>query len=481
MNLSSKTAIGFFWNFAEQLSKRGIGIVVTLLLARFLTPDDYGLMAIIGVFLAIAYNFMDLGFNQAIIRKHNATEDDFSTAFYANLAMGFCSYIMLFISAPLIAAFYEEPRLIILIRVIGIAILINPFQSIQTSILSRNLNFKAQLKAAVPAAFISGIIAVIMAYMGFGVWALISQTILSTLIITIFLWFISAWKPTLVFNQKSLSEMLGFSLKLFLSDLLDTIFRNIYLVVIAKLFTAAIAGRYFFATKITELIFNQLVNSIQKVTYPVLAILQEDDVRLKAGYKKVIQVTTFALFPILAIVASLAQPMFIVFLSDQWLPAVPYLQLMCIAGMVYPLQSINLNILKVKGRSDLFLYLQTLNKLIIVIILSMSLQFGIMGILTGQIISSLLSYLPISYYSGKIIDYPVKEQIFDFLPGLILSITNASLIYFLIGISTYPPLIELILFGTLAGGIYIVTSYVFKLEALKITEKLMRENLKKDL
>jgi O-antigen/teichoic acid export membrane protein len=479
MTLTKKTTIGIFWNFGEQLSKRGIGIVVTLLLARFLTPDDYGLIAMIAVFLAIASSLMDLGFNQALIRKKDATNTDFSTAFYINLTLGGLSYLLLYASAPFIAAFYEEPRLIILIQVISVVIIINSFQVVQSAILSRNLNFKAQLKATVPATIISGLCAVILAYAGFGVWALIAQTIISSLLITVFLWFMDIWRPMFVFSRRSLSEMFGFGSKLFLSGLLDTVFRNIYVVVIAKLFTTTIAGHYFFANKVKELILYQLVNSIQTVTYPALATLQDDDIRLKAGYRKVIQVTTFGLFPVMAIVAALAEPLFRIFLTDQWLPAVPYLQLMCIAGLMYPLHSINLNILKVKGRSDLFFYLEIIKKINITVILLMSIQFGVMGILIGQIISSVLSYLPNSYYSGKLINYPAKEQIQDFFPGLLLSSVIAFVIYIAVELSTQPALIELVFFSTLAGIMYIAASYTLKLEALKLAEELVREKLRR--
>lgn len=480
MSLTQKTTIGIIWNFAELLSKRGIGIVVTLLLARFLTPEDYGLVAMVAVFLAIANSLMDLGFNQALIRKKEANNADFSTAFYANLALGALSYLILFFSAPFIATFYEEPRLTVIVRVIGIVILINAFQVVQSAILNRNLNFKAQLKAAVPATFISGLCAIIMAYAGFGVWALIAQTIISSLVVTVVLWSMDIWRPSFVFNKKSLNDMFGFGSKLFLSGLLNTVFMNIYVVVIAKLFTATIAGHYFFANKIKDLVLNQLVNSIQTVTYPALATLQDDDIRLKNGYRKVIQVTTFSLFPVMMIMAALAEPLFTVLLNDQWLPAVPYLQLMCISGLMYPLHSINLNILKVKGRSDLFLYLEVIKKIIITIFLVISIQFGVIGILIGQIISSVLSYLPNSYYSGHLINYPAKEQIRDFFPGLFLSGFIALLTYFGVTVSTLPALIELVFFGIIAGVMYIISSYTLKLEAFKLAEQLVRDKFRRN-
>ena len=273
--------------------------------------------------------------------------------------------------------------------------------------------------------------------------------------------------------------MFGFGSKLFLSGLLDTVFINIYVVVIAKIFSAAVAGHYFFAEKIKTLVINQIVRSISTVTYPALATLQHDNVILKAGYRKIIQITTFLLFPAMALMAALAEPLFHALLPDQWLPAVPYLQLMCIAGLMYPLHAINLNILKVKGRSDLFLYLEIVKKVSIVLILFVSVRYGVIGILIGQIFSSVLAYLPNSYFSNKLIGYSVREQIGDFLPCMVLSGAVAGGVYVAVSVSTLPALVELLLFGTLAGLVYLLVSYLLKLKAFKLTEQLMKEQFKR--
>ena len=479
MSLANKTTTGVLWNFAEQMSVRGTGIVVSLLLARFLVPADYGLVAMMAVFIAVASSIMDLGFMQALIRKQGASQVDFNTAFYTNLALGCFAYLLLFIAAPFIAGFYEETRLIDLIRVAGIAILINSFQVVQSAILNRALNFKAQLKATVPASIISGITAVVLAYIGWGVWALIAQMLIAAFLVTVFLWSMKLWRPTLTFNRQSLSEMFGFGSKLFLSGLLDTVFRNIYVVVIAKMFSTTVAGHYFFAEKIKTLVINQLVRSISTVTYPALATLQDDNIRLKAGYRKVIQITTFLLFPAMALMAALAEPLFCVLLPDQWLPAVPYLQLMCIAGLLYPLHAINLNILKVKGRSDLFLYLEIVKKVLIVLILFVSVQYGVIGILIGQIISSVLAYLPNSYFSNKLIGYSVREQIGDFLPGLVLSGAVAGVVYVAVSVSSLPALVELIVFSIAAVTLYLLGAHALKLQALTLTLQIVKERRNK--
>ena len=480
MSLANKTTTGILWNFAEQLSTRGIGIAVSLLLARFLVPEDYGLVAMMAIFIAVAGSLMDSGFMQALIRKQDATQVDFSTVFYTNLALGGLAYLLLFSAAPFIAGFYDETRLIVLIRVAGIGIIINSFQVVQSAILNRALNFKAQMKATVPATIISGIIAVVLAYVGWGVWALIAQMLISAFLITVFLWSMKLWRPTLTFNRQSFNDMFSFGSKLFLSGLLDTVFTNIYVVVIAKIFSTTVAGHYFFAENIKKLVLDQIVSSISTVTYPALATMQHDNVILKAGYSKVIQITTFLLFPAMAMMAALAEPMFRVLLNDQWLPAVPYLQLMCIAGLMYPLHSINLNILKVKGRSDLFLYLEIIKKVSIVFILFVSIKYGVIGILIGQIFSSVLSYLPNSYFSDKLIGYSVREQIGDFLPCLMLSGVVAGVVYIALSVSILPALAELIVFGIAAAVLYLLGAYTLKLQALTLTLQMIKERRNKN-
>lgn len=477
MSLAQKTTVGILWNFLEKLGRRGVGVVVTLLLARFLTPDDYGLVAITAVFVAVANSLMDFGFSSALIRKKNPNPEYFNTAFYSNIFLGILAYFALFLIAPFVSIFYEELQLTVLIRVVGIVVVINSFQVVQYSILTRDLNFKAQLKVAIPASFISGICAVIMAYIGFGVWALIAQTILSSIVFTVLVWNLNIWKPSFLFSRSSLYEMFGFGSKLFLSSILDKVHQNIYIIVIAKIFTTTVAGHYFFASRIKELILLQLVNSIQVVTYPALSKLQDDNIKLRAAYRKVILVTTFILFPALTIMVALAKPVFILFLNDKWLPAIPYLQLMCISGLMYPLHSINLNVLIVKGRSDLFLNLELIKKIISWIILAVTIQFGVIGILVGQVVASIFSYIPNSYYSDKLIGYSAQEQIRDVLPTLLLSIMTGSLIYVGVEISTRSALFELLFFGSSGIILYLVSSYFVKLESIELTRQLLKDKI----
>ena len=431
MSLTAKTTTGILWNFSEQLARRGVGILVTLLLARFLVPEDFGLVAMMAVFLALGGSLMDSGFREALIRLESITQEDYATAFYANLVLGLISYGVLFSAAPSIAGFYEEPRLVELIRVASLTVIIMSFQVVQVASLIRKLNFKAQLKASFPASVISGIVAVYLAYTGWGVWALVSQTLLNALLHTALLWKMEGWRPTRQFSWPSIKGMYNFGYKLFLSGVLDTVFQNLYVIVIAKVFSAPVAGLYFFANKIKELIVQQLVSSIQSVTYPALASVQNDDARLKQGYKKIVILMTMMLFPGILFTAALAEPIFQLLLPEQWSPAVPYFQLLCIVSVMLPLHSINLNILKVKGRSDLFLYLEIIKKSINGLVLFGTYQYGVHAIIFGQIATSVINYIPNSYFSSKLLNYGIREQIGDFVPTLIISFLAAGSGYIL--------------------------------------------------
>jgi O-antigen/teichoic acid export membrane protein len=253
-----------------------------------------------------------------------------------------------------------------------------------------------------------------------------------------------------------------------------------YIIVIGKIFAASVAGHYFFAKKIRDLVVNQLVKSVKTVTFPALATLQEEQESLKAGYQKIIKVTTFLLFPGMIFIAALAEPFFTVFLNDKWMPAIPYLQLMCIAGIMSPLHSINVNILQVKGRSDLMLHIEIIKKIISISILAITIHYGVIGILWGQIVSSIISYLPNSHYSSKLIEYSINEQIYDILPNLMLAGSIGIIVYFGTLITNLSALSELVIFSFLAGTLYLSLSYGIKLEAFIITKKYLADMGKKE-
>lgn len=457
-SLQQKTATGVFWNFLELTGRQGINVLVTLLLARFLTPGDFGLVAMLSVFFSIANALMDAGFRQALIRKKDATPVDYSTMFYTNLALGLLSYGLLFISAPAIASFYKEPRLILLTRVVGLVVIINSYQFVQVVDLTRRLDFKTQFKVTVPAGIISGVVAVVMATKGFGVWSLIAQMLISPLLITVSLWGVNQWRPIWAFSRNTFQELWGFGSKLLASSVMNVLFDNIYVIVIAKLFSSTLVGCFFFAQRIQSLVLHQLTISIQNATFPALASIQDDEVRLKNAYRKIMRTVAYLIFPAMTLLAVLAKPLFLTLLHPRWLPAVPYLQLLCIAGFMYPFHAINQNILQVKGRSDLFLYLELFKKFTVVTVLLGSVPFGIIAMLVGRILVSFLNYIPTVHFSNRLIHYPIQEQIEDILPILLVSMVTATILvasewifhlpkdnaWFLILRSIYSPLIFVI-------------------------------------
>ena len=464
----------------EQLFRRGIQIGTTLILAWFLLPEDFGLIAMISVFFAIANSIMDSGFSQALIRKKDVTQTDYSTAFYTNLVLGLLAYALLFAAAPFIAGFYDEPRLVLLVRVVGLVVIINSFQLVQVADLTRKLNFKVQFRVTLPGAVLSAVVAVGMAALGFGVWSLAAQMLVSSFAVTALYWVANSWRPTREFSIDSLNEMFGFGSKLLLSGLIDTVFVNLYVVVIGKLFSATIVGYYYFALQIQQLVVSQLSGAVQKVTYPALATLQDDNASLKAFYRKIIQVITYIVFPSMVGLAVLAEPLFTVFLKEDWLPAVPYLQLLCVVGMLYPLHSINLNILKVKGRSDLFLYLEIIKKILVVIVLLISVPYGIFGILIGQVVTSFLCYIPNSYFSIKLIDYSVPEQLRDFVPTLLLAVAMGIVMYVTGLILPFDGFVFLLVVGLLGTAFYILINHLLKIQAQSLLLQIIKEqNIKR--
>jgi O-antigen/teichoic acid export membrane protein len=478
--LRHKTITGIIWTLLEQLFRVGIQTITTLILAWFLLPEDFGLMAMITVFFGIAHSVMDSGFSQALIRKKEVNQTDYSTVFYTNLLMGFLAYSLLFTSAHSIASYYNEPRLVILIRVVGLIVIINSFQLVQVSDLTRKLNFKIQFRVTLPSAVFSGIVAISMAALGFGVWSLVAQMVISSFTSTVLYWIVNKWRPSKDFSVDSLNDMFGFGSKLLASGLINTAFENIYVILIGKLFSAAVVGYYFFAQSVQQLVVTQLTEAVQKVTYPALSTLQDDNTALKEYYRKVIQVVTYIIFPSMVALAVLAKPLFNLMLKEDWLPSVPYLQLLCVAGLLYPLHTINLNILKVKGRSDLFLYLEIIKKFMIVIIILISVRFGIFGILIGQIISSVLAYIPNSYFSIKLIDYSVQEQLHDFIPTLLLAATMGFIMYAIGLVFPLGDFAYVLVIGLGGTTFYVLTNYLLKMPAQDIILQILKEQYLKE-
>nr|WP_321501514.1 lipopolysaccharide biosynthesis protein [uncultured Dethiosulfovibrio sp.] len=447
------------------MGRRGVSALVTIFLGRFLAPSDFGLIAMASVFFAFANAVMEAGFSQALIRKKEIFQIDYSTIFFTNIILGAIAYISLFSGARFIAQFYSEPRLILLIRVIGLVVVINSFQIIQIVDLTRRLDFKTQFQVTVPSSFLSGLIAVAMAVSGYGVWSLVAQMILASLITTVSLWRVNLRRPKFEFETSSFLILFGFGSKLFLSGIINLIFQSIYLMVIGRLFSPTVTGYYFFAMKMRDMILEQFLGTIQRVIYPTFSLIQDNDIKLKNGYRKVMQSTGYVIFPLMIFVIVTARPLFAISLNARWNPAIPYMQLLCLAGIMYPLHVINLNILQVKGRSDLFLYLEIIKSIISLTVLLISARYGIMSILIGRIITSILAYLPNSLFSFKLIKYSIKEQLSDILPilGVALFAGTAGHLVETWLMNTAGPFLIFLIQCVVFVGVYFILSWLINL------------------
>lgn len=450
MSLRTKASAGVFWVAIERFGQQFLQAVIFIILARLLTPEDFGLVAMLMIFFAIAQSFIDSGMGQALIREKEITDQDRATVFWFNLLLSLLFYAILFISAPWIAAFYERPELIDLTRFMGLAVIFFGVAIVQRSEMTQQLEFKKQAYAQIPAIFIAGIVSVLMAYFGFGVWALAMQYLLMALISSLALWFLQPTRILFEFNKDSFKRLFGFGFKLLLSGLLYTTYKHIYKLVIGKFFAAATLGFYTQAQKLKQLVTSNLIGIIQKVTYPLLSKTQDDQERLKRGYRQVIKVSSFVIFPAVIMLFILAKPIMVLVLGEQWEPAAPFLQILCISGVLYHLHAINLNVLKVLGRSDLFLKLEILKKVNTTIAIIVGLQFGIWGLLIAQVISSYIALFINTYYSAKFLNYSISEQVVDVLQVMLLSL---PIIVVFGGISWFYPVESLVMLT-----VYIVLS-----------------------
>jgi teichuronic acid exporter len=464
-SLRAQTLRALLWSFVGTVGMRGVQFIIGIVLARLLLPEQYGLIGMLAIFMAVAQAFLDSGFGAALIQKRNATQTDICSIFYFNIVVGLVAAALLCLAAPWIAEFYNQPVLTSLTRVLSLIIVINSFGLIQNTVLVKEIDFKTQTTVSLIASLLSGIIGISLAAFGCGVWSLAIQQILSTFFKTVLLWFSNTWRPTLLFSLNSLRGMFGFGSRMFISGLLNTVFDNIYLLVIGKLFSAASLGFYTRAKTLEELPSQTLSSMVGRVTFPVFSTIQDDSVRLKKGLKKALTTLVFVNFPMMIGLALVAKPLVLVLLSEKWAACIPYLQLLCIYGLLYPLHVINLNVLMAMGRSDLFLRLEVIKKILVIITIAVTWRWGIEALIYGQIVLSLLAYYLNSYYNGILLGYPIKEQLFDLSPYLIAAILMGSVVY-VVGHLPLPNVWSLLLVQISSGFIvYILLCRLFRLTA----------------
>lgn len=465
-NLKHKTKVGLYWKFLEQFANYGMQFVIGIFMARLLSPEDYGISALPGVFLAVAGIFANAGFGTALMRKENVTEEDLSTAFYYSTGMGILLYIALFFASPYIADFYHVPILTPLIRVTSLGFIYGPLGTPQYIILTRRLDFKTPTKVSVVCKVLGGAIGISMAYYGYGVWSLAISSMVAGIIGLLINWYIVRWYPKRGWSKESFKYLWGFGNKFILSQLLDTIYNNITPIAIGKFYSTKELGVYNRAESYAKLPSQNITGVIEGVTFPVLSKMQGNDERLKANYLRMIKATAFIVFPLMMGLAALANPLVILMVTAKWQACVIYLQILCFSLMWFPIHSLNLNLLLVKGRSDLFLRLEIAKKIMGLSVLSITLPMGILFFCIGRIISSLLCLIINTYYNGKLLDMGFLRQMKDLAPTFTLSLLMFMLCYGItIMFESY--WLQLIVGFVIGGTFYLGCAYTFKICGLE--------------
>ncbi|MBE1556489.1 lipopolysaccharide biosynthesis protein [Sporosarcina limicola] len=474
-SLKDKTMTGLFWSLADLMANHGIQFIIQIILARLLLPEHFGIIGMIIILIAISNSIVDSGFSQALIRDQNTSQEDYSTIFYFNLFIALVIYGILFISSNVISTFFGEPQLIKIIRVLSLVLIINSLGLIQRVMLIKSIDFKTITKTGIIAAIISGSITIVFALLGFGVWSLVINILSMQFIQTTLLWFFNKWLPKKTFNRQSFKKFFRFGYKLLLSGLIDTFYNNLFFVIIGKSYSVTQLGFYSNASKLRDNASLAILISVQRVTYPVLSSIREDQKWLKSGFRKIMKTTAFITFPITTGLIAVANPLFTLLLGEKWIPSVIYFQLLCVAGMLYPINAINLDILKVKGRSDLFLLIEIISKTILTILIVLSLWFelGIIGLIGAAVLSTYINLCINAYFSAREIAYTGKEQLMDLLPIYLISISMGIVVYMVGEVLPSNPYVELFCQVSIGVVIYISACKLARVQELNTVYRMI--------
>lgn len=429
MSLVKQAKQGMVWTFLQQFSVQLINFVVQIAMARILLPSDYGLIAMLTIFISVAQTLVDSGMTTSVIREKGIKDIDYSTVFLINLVISISVYAIVFAIAPAVGVFYKQVVLIDILRVYAISFVINAFVAVHLAKFTKEMKFKKQFSYQVPSTLIGAACGFAFAYYGYGVWSLVYMNLVQTAVYAISLWLFSGWRPGLAFSKERFLHHFSFGYKLTLSGLLNTIYINLYRIVIGKAFSPVQVGYFTQADNMRNLPIMQLSNVLNKVTYPLFAKI-EDDIKLKKAYKTVMSLVLSLSALLMLGLLLVAKPLFLILLGEKWLPAVPYFQILCIASMMLPIGTYNLNILKVKGRSDLFLKVEIIKKIIGTICLLVAIPYGIEAIVWSLCITNIFFAYLNGFFSGKLINYLLLEQVKDSFRVIGIAIVPAIIIYF---------------------------------------------------
>ena len=476
--LKDKTVKGVGWSAIDNVAQYAVQFLVSIVLARLLSPDDYGLLGIIAIFTAVCTALINGGLGSALIRKKDVSEDDYNTAFIVNLGLSLFLYALIFLGSPAIARFFNRQELIMLTRVSCLNMIIGALSLVQQTRLTKRIDFKTQTKITLIASVSSGVIGIVMAFLGFGVWALVAQSMSNHALKTIFLWYYNKWVPKIRFSVNSFKELFGFGWKIMLSSLLATVWKELYQVVVGKYYSPATLGQYTRAKHFSTLFSNNLTSVVQRVSYPVLSDIQDDKNRMIAAYRRIIRTTMFVTAISMFSLGAVSEPLIYCLIGSKWHQAAMFLPLICVSGSLYPLHAINLNMLQVQGRSDLFLGLEIVKKIIALGPLAVGIFIGIMPMLYVNIITSIICFFLNSYYTGKLLNYSSWMQLKDVAPSYGIATVIAISVWFFkyLPISNWIVLLIQIVVG---ASIFLVLCKVTKLKEFEEVKGMLTPILNK--
>lgn len=477
-SLKQKTVSGVLWNAINRFSSQGIQFVFNILIARILLPEDYGVVAMLGIFLAVSQTFIDSGFANALIQKKDRTDTDYNTVFYFSIAISVFFCLLLWVCAPAIAAFFKTPLLTRITRVICFTLVINAFGSIHHVKLSIDINFKTKAIISVISITAVGAVGLWMARHGYGVWALVVQSLVGNLLGTVLVWIFVRWRPKLIFSWKSLREMFSFGSKLLVSGLIDTIWGNLYNIVIGRVINPTALGVYNRAESFATFPSANVYGMVQGVSYPVLCSIQDDKERLREAFRKFIKLFAYVTFPMMIGLAAVADPFIRFLLTDKWEEAIPYLQILCFSLMWYPINGMNMTFPNVTGRSDLYLKMVVITKVLDVIVLIITVPLGLSAMCIGRICTSVIGFAICTQNQRLLLDYGTLKQMKDFALSLIHSVIMGILVVLVMRIT--PSIALKLLLGICTGvGYYLLVSVIFKKEEYYYLLDIIKHNLVK--
>ena len=476
MELKKQAVHGAIWVFAEQFGSQLIGFVLNLILARILMPADFGTIALFGIVMSIGNVLVQGGMSSSLIRNAQNDERDYSTVFWFNIASAILIYLVIYLIAPLFARFYEVEILTSLIRVFSLILIIDSFAMVQGAKFVKELDFKKNFKIQLPSLLIGGACGVYFAMNGYGVWSLVYYSLIQNSIFMIQHWLYSSWRPSFAFDMQKFKYHFGFGVNMTLSALLEVIFSNLYSIIIGKKYSTEDLGYYNRADSLKQLPISNIATTLNKVTFPLFAKIGNDDERLRHSYRELQMLVMFVIAPLVGIMIVAAEPLIRFLYTDKWLPAVPYFKILCIAGLLYPIHAYNLNILQIKGRSDLFLRLEVIKKIIIVVVIAVCLNFGIIALVWGQVFISILSLFVNTYYTGRYLNYPIYKQLYDLSTSILIASSIGIGLWLLDGqyLVNQSDLLRILTITVIFLVLYMAVSVMMKRNELKLIKALIK-------